>query len=80
MRVNNEYRYYCPDALADVCKFVTEYGIENVLLALDCMYAKSNREFIALARKSIHQSFPVGLRALMTLAVIPEVVNQIYVT
>lgn len=80
MKVDDKYRYYCPDALADVCKFVTEYGIENVLLALDCMYAKSNRGFITLARKSIHQSFPVGLRAAMTLAVIPEVVNQLYIT
>lgn len=80
MLVDDHYGYYCPDALADICKIVTEYGIENVLLALDCMYAKSNREFISLARKSIHQSFPVGLRAFMILAVIPEVVNQLYVT
>jgi hypothetical protein len=80
MRVDDEYKYYCPDALADVCYLVNKYGIENVLLALDCMYAKSNRTFISLARKSIHQSFPLGLRATMTLAVIPEVVNQLYVT
>jgi hypothetical protein len=80
MEVDDEYKYYCPNALADVCYLVNKYGIENVLLALDCMYAKSNREFISLARKSIHQSFPVGLRAAMTLAVIPEVVSQLYIT
>lgn len=79
MLVDDHYGYYCPDSLADICKIVNKYGIINTTTALGCMYGKSGRDFIMLAKNSIAQSFPFGFRDAMVLAVIPEVVNQLYV-